>query len=176
VAGLQAYQQIKTQAQLLEQVALKINTPVVELDRKIDALLVQQKELEKQLKALQQKEAAAAAKDLVKRAVSLQGIPAIIEDAGALDGDALQSMVNELKGQFKGVVLLAGASNGAVALVASVSPEFTAKVQAGKLIQEIARIVGGKGGGKADSARGGGRDASKLAEALAKARSLLSGS
>ena len=82
-------------------------------------------------------------------------------------------MVNELKGQFKGVIVLGGTANGAVALVASVSPEFTAKVQAGKIIQQIAPIVGGKGGGKPDNARGGGKDITKLDEALAKAKALL---
>ena len=78
-----------------------------------------------------------------------------------------------LKSQFKGVIVLGGCSNNAVTLIASVSSDFTAKVQAGKIIQTIAPIVGGKGGGKPDNARGGGKDASKLDEALAKARSLL---
>ena len=60
-----------------------------------------------------------------------------------------------------------------MALVAAVSSEFTSKVQAGKLIQAVAPIVGGKGGGRPDNARGGGKDASKIDEALAKARSLI---
>jgi alanyl-tRNA synthetase len=60
-----------------------------------------------------------------------------------------------------------------VTLIATVSPDFTAKVQAGKIIQQIAPIVGGKGGGKPDNARGGGKDASKLEEALAKVKTLL---
>jgi alanyl-tRNA synthetase len=58
-------------------------------------------------------------------------------------------------------------------LVASVSPDFTAKAQAGKIIGAIAPIVGGKGGGKPEGARGGGKDPSQLDAALAKARELL---
>ena len=83
--------------------------------------------------------------------------------------DALKS------GGFKGVVVLGGSANQAVALVASVTPDFTAKAQAGKIIQGIAPIVGGKGGGKPDNARGGGKDPAKLDEALQKARTLLAG-
>ena len=71
------------------------------------------------------------------------------------------------------MIVLGGASNGAVALVASVSPDFTAKVQAGKIIQQIAPIVGGKGGGKPDNARGGGKDPSKLEAALAQVRAMF---
>ena len=67
----------------------------------------------------------------------------------------------------------APATRNPVALIASVSSEFTVKVQAGKIIQQIAPIVGGKGGGKPDNARGGGKDVAKLDEALAKAKTLL---
>jgi alanyl-tRNA synthetase len=70
-------------------------------------------------------------------------------------------------------MVLGGVANGVVALIAAVSPDFTAKVQAGKIIQQIAPIVGGKGGGKPDNARGGGKDAAKLDEALARARQLF---
>jgi alanyl-tRNA synthetase len=149
-----------------------VNSPVGELEKKIESLLEQQKALEKQLKAMQQKEAAGAAKSLLAKAATLNGIPAIVERFDA-DGDTLQGMVNELKGQFKGVIVLGGSANSAVALLAAVSAEFTAKVQAGKIIQQIAPIVGGKGGGKPDAARGGGKDVAKLDEALAKAKSLL---
>jgi alanyl-tRNA synthetase len=173
VAGLQAYDRANQELHLIKSIAGKVNAPVGELEKKIDALLAQQKELEKQLKAVQQKEAANTAKSLVAKAATLNGIPAIIENLGSADGDTLQSIADALKGSFKGVVVLGGAANGAVALVASVSPEFTAKVQAGKIIQGIAPIVGGKGGGKPDNARGGGKDVSKLDEAMAKAKELL---
>ena len=96
-----------------------------------------------------------------------------MENVGRADGDMLQSIADSLKAQFKGVVVLGGASNGAVALVATVSPELTKQIQAGKILQTIAPIVGGKGGGRPDNARGGGKEVSKLDEALAKAKGLL---
>jgi alanyl-tRNA synthetase len=143
------------------------------LDKKIEALLAHQKELEKQLKTAQQREASNAASELLERVHTLNGIPAIIHNIGAVDGDFLQAVADSLKGRFKGVMVLGGVANGAVALLATVSPEFVKNVQAGKIIQQIAPIVGGKGGGKPDNARGGGKDAGKLDEALAKAKSLL---
>jgi alanyl-tRNA synthetase len=103
----------------------------------------------------------------------VNGIPLITQIFPDAEADYLQAIVDALKGRFKGVVVVGGSAGGAVALIASVSPEFTAKVQAGKIIQAIAPIVGGKGGGKPDNARGGGKDAGKLDEALAKVKSLL---
>jgi alanyl-tRNA synthetase len=173
VAGLTAYGLANEQLQLIKTIAGKINSPVGELEKKVEALLAHQKELEKSLKSAQQREASNAASELLERVCAINGTPAIIHNVGGVDGDFLQVVIDSLKSQFKGVVVLGGAANGAVTLIASVSAEFTAKVQAGKIIQTIAPIVGGKGGGKPDNARGGGKDAAKLDEALAKAKSLL---
>ena len=83
-------------------------------------------------------------------------------------------MADALKAHgFKGVVVLGGASGSSVGLVASVSSEYTAKVQAGKIISAIAPLVGGKGGGKPEGARGGGKDPAQLDAALAHAKTLL---
>jgi len=173
VAGLEAWKRAGEEAALLRTVADKVNAPWTELDKRIDNLLAQQKEIERQLRALAQQQAAGQAKALAGRAQTINGVPAIIENLGAVDGDTLQGMANELRGLFEGVVVLAGVANGAVALVASVSPSFTAKAQAGKLIQAIAPVVGGRGGGRPDNARGGGKDVGKVDEALAKARTLI---
>ena len=100
-------------------------------------------------------------------------VPAIVEDLGECDDDYLQTVIDSLRGQFDGVVVLGAVSNHAVALVASVSPGFTKQVQAGKLIQTIAPMVGGKGGGRPDNARGGGKDSARLGEALASVKALI---
>jgi alanyl-tRNA synthetase len=129
--------------------------------------------LEKQVKAAQQREAAGRATELLASTETLNGVPVIIANLGVADGETVQTVSDALKALFKGVVVLGGSHAGAVTLIASVSADFTAKVQAGKIIQAIAPIVGGKGGGKPDHARGGGKDAAKLDEALAKARTLF---
>jgi alanyl-tRNA synthetase len=103
----------------------------------------------------------------------VNGIPFLAAHLGAVDGDYLQAVLDALKPTFDGVALLAGSANNAVALAASVSPAHVSKIQAGKLIQTAAPIVGGKGGGKPDSARGGGKDTSKIPEALAAAQALV---
>jgi alanyl-tRNA synthetase len=173
VAGLEAYALANQQLQLIRSVAGKINSPVHELEKKIELLLEHQKELEKQVRTAMQRNASNAASELIGRALVVNGIPLITQNLGEADGDFLQAIADALKGRFKGVVVLGGLSNDAVALVASVSAEYTAKLQAGKILQTIAPIVGGKGGGRPDNARGGGKDATKLDEALAKAKGLL---
>ncbi|MFN0067566.1 MAG: alanine--tRNA ligase-related protein [Limisphaerales bacterium] len=173
VAGLPAYALAHGQAELIRTLAGKAGAPVAELEKKLDALLAHQKELEKALKAAAQREAAGRAKELLGCAERVNGTPVLIANLGDADGDTLQAVADALKGQFQGVIVLGGHRGGAVSLVAAVTPEFTAKAQAGKIIQAIAPLVGGKGGGKPDNARGGGKDAAKLDEALAKAKELL---
>ena len=173
VAGLSAYDLANQQLQLIRSLAGKLNSPVHELEKKVESLLAHQKELEKALRSAQQKEAAGRAKDLIAQAHTVNGTPLIVANLGELNGDGVQTVADALKSQFQGVIVLGAAADGAVTLIASVSPEFTAKFPAGKIIQAIAPIVGGKGGGKPDHARGGGKDAGKLDEALAKAKSLI---
>jgi alanyl-tRNA synthetase len=90
------------------------------------------------------------------------------------DGKLLQAIADALKSKFNAPIFLAGTRRDSVALVAYVPAAQTSKVQANKLIQQIAPIVGGKGGGRPESAQGAGKDPGKLPEALAKARELLS--
>ena len=91
-----------------------------------------------------------------------------------VDGKLLQAVADALKQKFDGPIVLAGEKDGNVALVAIVPKSLTGKVQANKIIQTIAPIVGGKGGGRPENAQGGGMAASKIDDALAKARELLS--
>jgi alanyl-tRNA synthetase len=169
VCGLAAYRQTIQQAELIKSVASRVNSPVGELEKKVESMLAHQKELERQLKGMQQKQAAGIARGLLAKVRSIGEVPVIIENLGEGDGDYLQGIADSLKGEFKGVLVLGSASGGAVALISTVSSELTKRIQAGKIIQAIAPIVGGKGGGRPDNARGGGKEVGKLGEALEKA-------
>ncbi len=171
VAGLPAYEQAAADATRLKQLAGKIGAPLPDLEKKIDLLLEQTKSLEKALKSAQQREAAGRAKELLPNAEG----PVLIANLGDVDGDYAMAVSDALKSLFNGIVVLGTTGGGNVALIATVSKDHQAKIQAGKIIQTIAPHVGGKGGGKPDFARGGGKEVSGLDAALAEARRLAAG-
>jgi alanyl-tRNA synthetase len=114
--------------------------------------------------------AAEIAKELATTHAAKGNVVAEVKDA---DAKLLQAVGDALKSKIKGSIFLAGAANGRVALLAVVPKEFSSKLQANKLIQEIAPIVGGKGGGRPEIAQGSGTDVGKIDTALAEARRLL---
>ena len=173
VAGEEARRAAESDRERLQSVAAKLGSPLTDLEKKLDAFLALQKETERALKSAKQREAASVAAELAGQAETIKGIPVVIADLGEADGDTLQSAADALKGKFGGVIVLGGVFHGAVSLVAAVGKDHTAKVAAGKIIQSIAPIVGGKGGGKPDNARGGGKDAARLTDALSAAREFI---
>ena len=114
--------------------------------------------------------AAEIAKELATRHAAKGRVVAEVKDA---DAKLLQAVAGALKSKIKGPIFLAGAANGRVALLAVVPKELSSKFQANKLIQEIAPIVGGKGGGRPESAQGSGTDVSKIDMALVEAERLI---
>ena len=172
VAGHEARVASKSDAERLQGVAARLGSPLAEVEKKLELTLARQKELEKELEAFRQREAAALAKDLLTKATG-GTIPSILEEIPGADGNALQATADALKGSFDGIIFLAGVAEGAVSLVAVVGKAHQGSLPAGKLISAVAPLVGGKGGGRPDGARGGGRDASGLAASLAKAKEII---
>jgi alanyl-tRNA synthetase len=129
-----------------------------------------EKKTAKQADAEMQKLAAQIANDLV---LSKTGQKICVAKVPNADAKLLQAVVDAAKNKFSGPILLAGESEGRVALIASVPKELTSKIQANKLIQQIAPIVSGKGGGRPESAQGAGGDVAKIGDALMEAHNLL---
>jgi alanyl-tRNA synthetase len=149
--------------------------------QQIDARTAHLEKLEGEVYEWQKQQAKASEVDLKTRAAAVakelrdaqSTEKAIIASVTEAEGKMLQGVVDALKSHFSGPIFLAGELEGRVALIASVPKELTAQFQANKLIQEIAPIVGGKGGGRPDNAQGAGKDSAKIEEALARARELL---
>jgi len=173
VAGLVAAGQARDDAGRIAALAETLNSPVREIEKKIETSLGQVKKLEKQLKVLRQSQAAGMARELLSRAETINGLQVVTANLGQADGDYAQAVVDALKGEFEGVIVLGASSGGRVVLLANVADSLTDRIEAGKIIQVIAPVVGGKGGGKPTQARGGGKDASRVDEALTKVAGLV---
>jgi alanyl-tRNA synthetase len=173
LAGLEAFDAMKADRELIKSLAGKISSPIHEIEKKIETLLAQQRDMEKSLRAAAMKDAANRAKDLLRHARVVNATPLLVANVGEADGNTVQTIADALKTQFMGVIVLGGVSGENVSLVASVSPELQKNFQAGKIMERLAPLVGGKGGGRPDNARGGGKDVAKLDEALGKVKTIL---
>ena len=91
----------------------------------------------------------------------------VAERVEGLDSKQLRTMADALRNKHRNaVVVMASVNDGRIAVIAAVSKELTSKVQAGKLVGEVAQAIGGKGGGRPDLAEGAGKDVDKLEPAL----------
>ena len=166
IAPLPGFQDDAATAEMLQQ----IDARAAHLER-VDADVREwEKKTSKAAEADLKSKAAQIASDLAQSYANKNFCIAEVPDA---DGKLLQGVAEALKTKINGAIFLVGTRDASVALVAYVPKQLTAKFQANKLIQQIAPIVGGKGGGRPESAQGAGRDTSKISEALAKARELL---
>jgi alanyl-tRNA synthetase len=151
-----------------------LRTVTEEAERWHQQVIDFEKELEKQRKSSEQKQAAAHTDDLLKKATTPKDIPLIVENLGDVSGDYLRVVAENLKSKgFAGVAVLAGASGGKAGLVAYVGPPSTSRFQAGQIIKTLAPIIGGGGGGRPDFAQAGGKNPEKISEALKQAVVLL---
>ena len=174
VAGEAALRHVGREEAALRESAGLLKIPPLELPRRLQKLLDEQKQLEKQLAQLEARLAKSRAEDLVASAASVAGVPVLAARLDGLDPDGLRSVVDMLRGRLpQGVIVIGSAADGKVNLIASVSRDLTARIPAGKLVQEVAKAVGGGGGGRPDLAQAGGKDPGKLDEALALARSVV---
>jgi alanyl-tRNA synthetase len=141
---------------------------------KVERLLVQQREMERQLAELRGKMAGAQTDDLLAGVRTVNGKQVVAGEVQGADPDRLLEIADRLREKLgSGVVVLAGHRDGRVHLLAAVTKDLTPAVHAGKLIGQLAPIVGGKGGGRPELARAGGNDPTKIAEALRRAIELV---
>ncbi|WP_449424696.1 alanine--tRNA ligase [Rhodanobacter lindaniclasticus] len=135
---------------------------------KLRQLFDRQKKLERELESLRSKAAGSATADLAASAADVGGIKVVAARLEGLDAKSLRDSVDQLKQQLGDcVVLLAGAVDGKVSLIAGVHGKALGRIKAGDVVAHVATQIGGKGGGRPDMAQGGGSDAVDLPAILA---------
>jgi alanyl-tRNA synthetase len=167
VTGIGALEHYQQQAQILSQVASKLNVGEDDVLATVEKLSQTVKALEKDLEMQKRKGALGQLDELVGKAQTVKGVKVIAEEVANVDREGLRQLVDSLRQKLgSGVVALGMPEDGKVALIAGVTKDLTAKVHAGKLIQALAKQVGGSGGGRPDLAEAGGKDTAGLKTAL----------
>jgi alanyl-tRNA synthetase len=133
------------------------------------------KKLRRELEEMRMKSAAGGLDEAVSRAVDVKGVKVLTHRADQLERGQLRTLVDNLKQKLgEGVVVLASAQpEGKVAIIAGVTPGLVTRIQAGKLVGAVAKLVGGSGGGKPEIAEAGGKDQTQIDAALAAAARIV---
>jgi alanyl-tRNA synthetase len=174
VTGIGALEHYQQQAQILRQLASQLNVGEDAVLAQVEKLSQTAKQLEKQLEARKRKGALDQLDELASRVQTVKGVKVIAAEVENVDREGLRQLVDSLRQKLgSGVVALGMPENGKVALIAGVTKDLTAKVHAGKLIQALAKQVGGSGGGRPDLAEAGGKDTAGLKMALQSVPSLI---
>lgn len=170
LTGAAALEKFQRTAAAVQRAAAMLRTSEQDLLEQIEKLMAQQKALERQIEALKERAAHAAAAELEAKAREIRGVKVLSARVEALDRAQMRNLADALRNRWKSaVVLLASPDNGQVSLVCAVTKDLTSKVHAGKLVGEVAQALGGRGGGRPDLAEAGGKDAAALPKALADA-------
>jgi alanyl-tRNA synthetase len=174
LTGTGALEHYQRQAQLLTQLASRLNVGQDDILATVEKLTQTAKQLEKQLGEQKRKGALGQLEELAAQVQIVKGVKVIASEVENVDREGLRQLVDSLRQKLgSGVVALGMPENGKVALIAGVTKDLTAKVHAGKLIQALAKQVGGSGGGRPDLAEAGGKDTGALKSALSSIPSLL---
>jgi len=175
VTGRHAYAYYEEQVELLKQSAALLKSGAADVPKRIEGLNAQLKELSRENESLQAKLSRIEAGSLESKAVKAGEVTVLCAKVNAPSMDALRGIVDELKPKLGASVIVLGAvADDKVNLAAAVSADLVKKgFHAGQIIKEAAIICGGNGGGRPDMAQAGGKDITKLDEALKVAEELV---
>jgi alanyl-tRNA synthetase len=171
--ALADYQRSK---ELLAEVAARLHVGESEVNEALERLAQAQKQVEKQLEAVQRKAAVGKLDALLQGVRSVKDVPVLAVQVEGLTREGLRELVDPLRQKMgSGVFVLAAVEDGRVALLSSVTKDLTNRLHAGKIIQSVAKDLGGQGGGRPDLAEAGGKDTSNLKSALDRVYPLIEG-
>jgi alanyl-tRNA synthetase len=174
LAGTKALEHFRNQAMLLQEISQQLKVPSSDLSAKINALLGQVRELQKQNASLEGRLLSSRGQDLLAQAKSVNGTRLLAARADVRDVKALRELMDDLRSKMdSGVIVLAAENEGKAMLIISVSKDLHDRFTASDLVKKLAPLVGGSGGGRPDMAQAGGGDPSGIPKVLEQAAILL---
>lgn len=175
VTGKEALKHYQAQEDEIKEICRLVKSTPDKLLSRLEQLLAEQKETAKELEKLKAKMAGGAADEMLSGKVEIGGVAVLAAEVKDMDGNALRTMGDQLKQKLgSGVVVLASGKDGKVNLMAMATDDVVKKgVHAGNIIKAAAAVCGGGGGGRPNMAQAGGKDASKIVDALEKAKAVV---
>jgi len=164
-----AYEYYEKELHILHDAAKQLKTDPHNVNQRLSAVLEDVKELERENESLLARLANEAMSSMTDQVEDINGVKVLTAQIGTGNMNQLRNMVDDLKNELQSaVILLAMENKGKVQLIAGVTDDLVKRnLHAGNLIKQAAQICGGGGGGRPDMAQAGGKDASKIKEALA---------
>ena len=177
LTGMEALKYYRAQEMQIKELCRVIKSSPDKLMNRLEQLVFEQKELTKELESLKAKMAGGTADELLAKAEEIKGVKILVAEVQDMDANAMRVLGDQLKNKMgSGVVILAGALEGKVSLLAMATDDAVAKgVHAGNIIKQAAAACGGGGGGRPNMAQAGGKEASKIADALQIAKEVVDG-
>lgn len=167
ITGTRALDWVRDADNTFNKISMLLKTGRDSLEERVAQLLEQNRSKEKEIGRLQAKLASRQSSDLASQAVDVNGIKVLAANLENADMKQLRTTMDQLKEKLGTAAIALATVNGSkILLVAGVTKNATDKIKAGDLVKHLAKQVGGKGGGRADMAQGGGNDPAKLMEAL----------
>jgi alanyl-tRNA synthetase len=169
VTGRGAQALVAERLNMLERLAHKLNAPLPEIESRLESLLNDNRELQKELERLQRQLAKGQFDDLLAQMQEINGVNVLTAQVNVADINGLREMADWFRDKVgSGTAVFATVNNDKPVIIAVVTEDVIQRgVKAGDIVREVAKIVGGGGGGRPDLAQAGGKDVSQLPAALA---------
>ena len=177
VTGEGALDLMRIYEQRLKEIGALLRTGPDDAVERVRRLLQQQRDLEREIDALRGQHGKNQLPELLAKKQQVDGATVVVSKVDKLDANQLRELADQVRDKLgSGVVFLVSAGDTNVSMVASVTKDLTSRFHAGNIVKQVAPIVGGGGGGRPDFAQAGGKDPSKVDQALDKVRELVKAS
>jgi alanyl-tRNA synthetase len=174
LTGEAAFEHVRREEATLSELRDLLKAQAFEEPARVQRLMEQVRELEREVETLKGRLANARTQDLLDGVTEVNGVKVLTLHEGSMPQADLRDLVDMAKERLRsGVVVAATVVDEKVALVAGVTSDLTRRVHAGELAKAVAALIDGSGGGRADMAQAGSRSPEKLAEALAKVPAIV---